>query len=137
QYGMFRPQSFQCLQAATDKDGKVTGWSHCVVGDGGVLLQTGIRIPYYQVPNQFIEARGTSHGVRLKHWRAVGHVFNVFAIESFVDQMAADANMDPIAFRLERMAPTPRARPVLEKVAQMSDWTPPRPAGRSLGASTP
>src|SRR5207247_4174798 len=84
QYGMFRPQSFQCLQAATDKDGKVTGWSHCVVGDGGVLLQTGIRIPYYQVPNQFIEARGTSHGVRLKHWRAVGHVFNVFAIESFV-----------------------------------------------------
>jgi isoquinoline 1-oxidoreductase beta subunit len=135
QYGMFRPQSFQCLQAATDKDGKVTGWSHCVVGDGGVLLQTGIRIPYYQVPNQFIEARGTSHGVRLKHWRAVGHVFNVFAIESFVDQMALDAKMDPIAFRMERMAATPRARAVFEKVAQMSDWKAPRPEGRALGVS--
>jgi isoquinoline 1-oxidoreductase beta subunit len=135
QYGMFRPQSFQCLQAATDKDGRVTGWSHCVVGDGGVLLQTGIRIPYYQVPNQFIEARGTSHGVRLKHWRAVGHVFNVFAIESFVDQMALDAKMDPIAFRMERMAATPRARAVFEKVAQMSDWKAPRPEGRALGVS--
>src|ERR671934_76004 len=45
QYGMFRPQSFQCLQAATDKDGRVNGWSHCVVGHGGVLLQTGIRLP--------------------------------------------------------------------------------------------
>jgi isoquinoline 1-oxidoreductase beta subunit len=135
QYGMFRPQSFQCLQAAQDKEGKVTGWTHCVVGDGGVLLQTGIRIPYYQVPNQFIEVRGTPHGVRVKHWRAVGHVFNVFAIESFVDQMALDADMDPIAFRMERMAATPRARAVFEKVAQMSDWKAPRPQGRALGVS--
>jgi isoquinoline 1-oxidoreductase beta subunit len=135
QYGMFRPQSFQCLEAATDKDGKVTGWSHCVVGDGGVLLTTGVRIPYYQVPNQFIEMRGTSHGVRLKHWRAVGHVFNQFAIESFVDQMALDANVDPIAFRNERMAAIPRVRAVLEKVAQMSDWKAPRPEGRALGLS--
>src|SRR6185503_14768946 len=135
QHGMFRPQSFQCLQAAQDRDGKVTGWSHCVVGDGGVLLQTGIRPHYYQIPNQFIEARGTPHGVRLKHWRAVGHVFNVFAIESFVDQMAADAGMDPIAFRLEKLNPTRKARAVFEKVAQMSDWKSSRPAGRALGVS--
>ena len=135
QHGMFRPQSFQCLEAAQDKDGKVTGWSHCVVGDGGVLLQTGIRPHYYQIPNQHIESRGTPHGVRLKHWRAVGHVFNVFAIESFVDQMAADAGMDPIRFRLERMSPTPKARAVFEKVAAMSDWTAPRPQGRALGVS--
>ena len=135
QYGMYRPQSFQCLQAAQDKDGKVTGWSHCVVGDGGVLLYTGIRPVYYQIPNQFIEARGTPHGVRLKHWRAVGHVFNVFAIESFVDQMAAEAGMDPIQFRFEKLNPTPRARAVFEKVAQMSDWKAPRPQGRALGVS--
>jgi isoquinoline 1-oxidoreductase beta subunit len=135
QYGMFRPQAFQCLQAAVDANGKVNGWTHCVVGDGGVLLQTGIRPHYYQVPNQFIEARGTPHGIRLKHWRAVGHVFNVFAIESFVDQMAADANMDPIEFRLQKMNATPRARAVFEKVAQMSDWKAPRPDGRALGVS--
>jgi isoquinoline 1-oxidoreductase beta subunit len=134
-HGMFRPQSFQCLQAALGADGKVTGWSHCVVGEGGVLLQTGIRIPYYEVPNQHIEARGVSHGIRLKHWRAVGHVFNVYAIESFIDEMAAAERMDPIAFRLERMNITPRARALFEKVAQMSDWKAPRPAGRALGVS--
>ena len=134
-YGMFRPQSFQCLQAALDKDGKVSGWTHCVVGDGGALLQTGIRIPYYQVPNQHIESRGVSHGIRLKHWRAVGHVFNVYAIESFVDEMAAAENIDPIAFRLERMNISPRARACFEKVAQMSDWKAPRPQGRALGVS--
>jgi len=87
-HGMFRPQSFQCLEAAQDETGKVVGWKHCVVGDGGVLLQTGIQIGYYDVPNQNIERRGVSHGIRLKHWRAVGHVFNVFAIESMVDEMA-------------------------------------------------
>ena len=118
----------QPLQAALDKDGQVNGWTHCVVGDGGVLLQTGIRIHYYQVPNQHIESRGVSHGMRLKHWRAVGHVFNVYAIESFIDEMAAAEGMDPIDFRLQRMSITPRARALFEKVAQMSDWKAPRQA---------
>jgi isoquinoline 1-oxidoreductase beta subunit len=134
-HGMFRPQSFQCLEAAQDKDGKVNGWRHCVVGEGGVLLQTGIRIPYYEVPNQHIESRGVSHGIRLKHWRGVGHVFNVFAIESFVDEMAVAANMDPVDFRIQKMAMTPRARACFEKVVQMSDWKAPRPEGRALGIS--
>src|SRR5215471_4837860 len=133
--GMFRPQSFQCLEAATDASGKVTGWKHCVVGDGEFLLITGIKIPYYGVPNQWIERRGVSHGIKLKHWRAVGHVFNTFAIESFVDQMAVDQGVDPIAFRLERMGATPKARKVFETLAQMSDYQAKRPEGRALGIS--
>jgi isoquinoline 1-oxidoreductase subunit beta len=135
QYGMFRPQAFQCLEAALDKDGRVNGWTHCVVGDGGVLLQTGIRIPYYGVPNQYIESRGVSHGIRLKHWRGVGHVFNVFAIESFVDEMAVAEGMDPVDFRIQRMQMGPRGKAVFEKVVQMSGWKAPRPQGRALGIS--
>lgn len=134
-YGMFRPQSFQCLEAAQDATGKVTGWRHCVVGDGGFLLQTGIRIPYYGVPNQHIEARGVDHGIRVKHWRAVGHVFNVFAIEGMVNRMAADRGIDPIEFRLQHMAATPKARKCFETVARMCDWKAPRPEGRMLGIS--
>ncbi len=134
-HGMFRPQSFQCLEAALDAAGKVVGWRHCVVGDGRNLLYTGIKIPYYQVPNQHIEARGVSHGVRLKHWRAVGHVFNVFAIESFVDEMAADLGIDPVEFRIERMSIAPRALKVFETAARMADWKAKRPEGRALGIS--
>ncbi|AMN39837.1 xanthine dehydrogenase family protein molybdopterin-binding subunit [Rhodoplanes sp. Z2-YC6860] len=133
--GMFRPQSFQCLEAATDASGTVTGWKHCVVGEGQFLLITGIKIPYYGVPNQQIEMRGVSHGIRLKHWRSVGHVFNTFAIESTVDQMAADAGMDPIEFRFQKMAIIPKARKCFETVAQMCDWKAPRPAGHALGVS--
>ncbi|MDH4189307.1 MAG: molybdopterin-dependent oxidoreductase [Betaproteobacteria bacterium] len=134
-HGMFRPQSFQCLEAAQDASGKVVGWRHCVVGDGGVLLHTGIKIPYYGVPNQHLELRGVSHGIRVKHWRAVGHVFNVFAIESFVDQMATAQGMDPVEFRFRHMSISPRARVLFEKVVQMSDWKAPRPEGRALGIS--
>jgi isoquinoline 1-oxidoreductase subunit beta len=133
--GMFRPQSFQCLEAATDASGKVTGWKHCVVGDGEALLITGIKIPYYGIPNQSIERRGVSHGIKIKHWRAVGHVFNTFAIESFVDQMAAEQGMDPIAFRFERMAAAPKARKVFEALAQMVDYRVQRPHGRAIGIS--
>ena len=135
--GRFRPQAFQCLEAATDATGKVTGWKHCVVGDDGgfSLLTGGMKIPYYGVPNQNLELRDISHGVQIKHWRAVAHVFNVFAIESFIDQMAVDAKMDPIKFRFERMAATPKARKCFETVAKMCDWTAPRPDGRALGVS--
>ena len=133
--GMFRPQSFQCLEAATDASGKVTGWKHCVVGDGEFLLVTGIKIPYYGVPNQAIERRGVSHGIKLKHWRAVGHVFNTFAIESFVDHIAADQGVDPIAFRFERMAASPKARKVFETLAEMSDYKAKRAEGRAIGIS--
>lgn len=134
-HGMFRPQSFQCLEAAADANGKITGWKHCVVGDGGVLLQTGIKPLYYDIPNQHIERRGVSHGIRLKHWRAVGHVFNTFAIESLVDQMATDAGMDPFEFRYQRMSIIPKARKCFETVAQMCDWSARRPDGRALGVS--
>jgi len=113
----------------------VSGWSHCVVGDGGGLLATGIRPHYYGVPNQHIESRGVPHGVRLKHWRAVGHVFNVFAIESFVDEMAAAQGLDPVEFRFQKMNLSERGRAVFQKAVEMSDWKAPRPEGRALGIS--
>ncbi len=134
-YGMFRPQALLCMEAALDKSGKVVGWRQCVVGDGKRLLQSGIKIPYYGIPNQHIEHRGVSHNIRLKHWRAVAHPFNLFAHEGFIDEMAAAEGMDPLEFRRQRMSMTDKARAVFDKVAQMSDWTAKRPSGRALGLS--
>ena len=75
QYGQFRPMCLQRLSAGVDANGTITAWNHCVVGDGGGLLSSGIQIPFYDIPNQTIERCGVSHGMRLKHWRAVGHGF--------------------------------------------------------------
>ena len=135
-YGMFRPQALQCLEAAIDETGQVAGWRHCVIGDGGRLLYSGIKLDeYYAIPHQRIEQRGTSHGIRLKHWRAVAHPFNVFAIEGLVDEMAAKEGLDPLSFRRERMPLTSKARRVFDTVERMCDWNTPRPEGRALGLS--
>lgn len=135
-YGMFRPQNLQCVEAALDGNGKVTGWRQCVVGDGKGLLYSGINVEkYYEVPNRQIETRGTSHGIRLKHWRAVAHPFNLFAIESFVDELAAETGMDPFTFRQERLGLTPKAATVFAAVRKLSDWHAPRPDDRALGLS--
>jgi isoquinoline 1-oxidoreductase beta subunit len=133
---MFRPQTYQCLEAALDKDGKVAGWRHCVVGDGGSLTYSGIKLEsYYGIPNQDILQRGPSHGIRLKHWRAVAHPFNLFAIEGLVDEMAAKEGQDPFAFRRERLAMPEKAQRVFDMVEKMSDWKAKRPEGRALGLS--
>jgi CO/xanthine dehydrogenase Mo-binding subunit len=59
--------------------------------------------------------------VRTSSLRGLGATLNVFAIESFVDDLAAEAGDDPVAYRLSILA-DPRARTVVEWVAQMSRW---------------
>jgi isoquinoline 1-oxidoreductase beta subunit len=135
-YGMFRPIAFQRLEAAIDSSGKVVGWLHSVVGDDAHfgLVSGGMRIaPYYALPNQQLELRNVDHGIRIKHWRAVAHNFNMFAIESMVDQIAVDQSVDPVAFRLTRMSITPKARRCIEAVVKMADWSAKRPESRALG----
>ena len=132
-YGAFRPMALQCLKAGVDKVGSIVSWEHCIVGDGKNLLTSGIKIPFYGVPNQLIELRGQSSGVRLKHWRAVGHGFNKFAIESMVDLVAADLKIDPVELRRRLTQHSPRARTVIETAARMAGWGKPRPEGRALG----
>ncbi|MFQ5982364.1 MAG: molybdopterin cofactor-binding domain-containing protein, partial [Woeseiaceae bacterium] len=135
-FAMLRPQNLQCLEAAVDAGGNVVGWRHCVIGDGDRLLYSGINIEdYYGIPNRLIEQRGTSHGIRLKHWRAVAHPFNLFAIESLVDEIAADRGLDPLEFRRKHLGMTPKAAAVFDAVEKLSDWHTPRPDGRALGLS--
>jgi isoquinoline 1-oxidoreductase beta subunit len=135
--GMFRPQNYQALEAALDKSGNVVGWRHSIVGDGGAqLLATGIKInEYYKIEHQDISLRGVSNGIKTKHWRAVGNPFNQYAIESFIDEIAADQKIDPIEFRMTRMSASDRTKKVFQAAAKMADWTAPRPQGRALGAA--
>ena len=43
-FAMFRPQTLQCVEAALDREGKLAGWRHCVIGDGGRLTYSGIKL---------------------------------------------------------------------------------------------
>ncbi len=133
QYGMFRPMNLQRLTAGVDENGDIVAWRHCVVGDGGGLLTSGIEIPFYDIPNQSIDRCSVDTGVRLHYWRSVGHGFNKFAIESFIDEVAADQSVDPYEFRRRLMHNAPRALNVLDMVAEMADWGGSVPEGRARG----
>jgi CO/xanthine dehydrogenase Mo-binding subunit len=79
-------------------------------------------VPLYDFPNQ----RVVNHyvrdmPVRTSALRSLGAFANVFAIESFMDELARAAAVDPVAFRLRHLR-DPRARAVLEAVARRTDW---------------
>ncbi len=134
-YGAFRPMSLQRLTAGVDADGNIAAWTHTVVGDGRGLLASGISIQYYDIPNQRIEMRNASHGVRTKHWRAVGHGPNKFAIEAFIDDVARGESIDPVELRRTLLRGTPGAVAVLDEVAKMSGWGGDPPSGRARGVA--
>jgi CO/xanthine dehydrogenase Mo-binding subunit len=75
--------------------------------------------------------------LRPSNIRAPGKVANCFAVESFVDELAARANIDPLAFRLRDLA-NPRGAEVLRRMAQLSGWQArPSPAPASRGNVAP
>ncbi len=75
--------------------------------------------------------------LRPSNIRAPGKVANCFAVESFVDELAAKAQMDPLRFRLRDLA-DPRGREVLERTARLMRWVDrpsPQPPGSARLAS--
>jgi CO/xanthine dehydrogenase Mo-binding subunit len=94
------------------------------------------RVPCYEIPAWDIAKHHvTTMPVRTSALRALGAFANVFAIESFMDELAAAAAADPVFFRLRHLR-DPRARAVIEKVAARADWNGWRRregAGRGIG----
>jgi isoquinoline 1-oxidoreductase beta subunit len=146
--GRFRPLSAHYLRAGFDATGKLVAWQHRLAGDrvtpffdpvryeaGGRrdgILMNGGDLPGYDVPHQLVEQLYQDTGVRTAPLRAIGFTANKFATETFVDEIAVKRGIDPVAFRLELLKSTPRARKVVETVARMADWGRKRD-GRGLG----
>jgi isoquinoline 1-oxidoreductase subunit beta len=87
----------------------------------------------YDIPNQSGRAVIHDTGLRVGYWRSVSHALNVFANESFVDEMAFAAGKDPVAYRRSLLAKEPRYMAVLNKVVAESGWGNPTVGGRSRG----
>jgi hypothetical protein len=72
-------------------------------------------------------------GVPIGWWRSIGHSQNAFFVESFIDELAHAAGVDPLAFRREHLQDNPRGLAVLEKVAEMASWGQPTVPGAAHG----
>jgi CO/xanthine dehydrogenase Mo-binding subunit len=91
----------------------------------------GYAFPAYEVVNHLL----TTMPLRTSALRSLGAHLNVFAVESFMDELAAEAGRDPVEFRLAHLS-DPRARAVLEHVVRQSDWeswTPADAVGHGVG----
>ncbi len=89
----------------------------------------------YALAHRRITHRATASGVPVGFWRAVGHSHNAFFAEAFVDELAAEAGQDPVAFRLSLLAHLPRHAAVLKLAADQAGWGRPMAPGRAQGVA--
>ena len=90
-------------------------------------------IPLYDFPSWRIEShRLLTMPVRTSALRTLGGQGNIFAIESFLDELAAERGEDPVAFRLRHLRDS-RAQDVIRAAAKRANWKPARQAGIGYG----
>src|SRR5881396_3098940 len=144
-----RPLTVQRLEAGLDEQGNLVSFHHRIVGEsiyrrfappafqasGGkdLPLCEGAYEPTYAYPNFALEQLLEERGVDVAVWRAVGGGYTKFAIETFIEEVAAAAGKDPVDFRMRLLAKDPRGQAVMREVMAMADWSRPCPAGRALG----
>ena len=140
-HDVYRPVYYDQL-TATLKDGRINGWHHRITGSSIVArwlppaftgnhdidfdaVDSAIDIPY-DIANLRIEyVRDEPPAVPTGFWRGVGPNNNVFAIESFIDELALKAGKDPVAFRVAMLDKTPRLKASVQLVAEKSGWNKP------------
>ena len=145
---MYRPAYRNVMSASLSQDGKINGWMHRVAG-GSVSVRTsgkplkdgldrgsvdGALDNVYGVSNYRVEyIQAEPRAVNLGYWRGVAPNNTIFAIESLMDELAAKAGKDPMAFRLDHLNKTPRLKAALKMAADKAGWGSPLPARHGRG----
>lgn len=146
--GRYRPAYVHSFKAGLDKDGRLIAWHNHIVGQSIVagtpfegLIKDGIdgtsvegasNIPY-GIENINVGLTTTDVKVPVLWWRAVGSTHTAYAVESFLDEVIAEAGADPYSYRMELLRDHPRHAAVLKLAADMAGWSTPAPTGRFRG----
>lgn len=98
------------------------------------LIAEGTYDQPYGIPNYRATGYRTPALLPISSWRSVGNSYNGFFMESFIDELAAQAGTDPMTLRLSLVNHEP-SRQVLSAVAAMSGWDTPLEKGRGRGVA--
>jgi nicotinate dehydrogenase subunit B len=100
----------------------------------GAMGSTRNAVPGYRIPDlEVVRHRLLTMPIRTSSLRSLGAFLNVFAIESFLDELAGCAGADPVEFRLAHLT-DPRAAAVIEAAADLAGWAGrPRAEGTGYG----
>lgn len=128
----YRPANYTVLKACLDEEGLPSAWFQRTVGPA--LSLDGIDLPY-AIPNTRLERVECDPGIPTGAWRSVGASQNAFVVEGFIDELAAEAGIDPLDYRRRLLRRQPRNLGVLDMVAERIGWTEPPPDGRHRGVA--
>jgi isoquinoline 1-oxidoreductase beta subunit len=150
QHDMYRPTFLDRLTAGLDAAGRPVAWDHRFAGSSVIArwlppafsngldpdTTDGAINLLYDLPNVHVEyCRVEPQGVPTAFWRSVGPSHNVFVTESFIDELAAAAGRDPVAYRSALLEKAPRAKAVLRLAAEKAGWGTSLPEGVGRGVS--
>ncbi len=87
----------------------------------------------YEMKNAYVGFGQVDLPIEVGYWRSVGSSQNAFFTECFMDECAHSVGQDPYQFRKSKLKGHPRFTAVLDKVAEMSNWSTPLPEGKYRG----
>jgi isoquinoline 1-oxidoreductase beta subunit len=150
QHDMYRPYWLDRISAGLDNTGKPVAWNHRYAGSSVIArwlppaFKNGLDLDStegaidlaYALPNMHVEyLRVEPPGILTAFWRSVGPSHNVFVTESFMDELAAAAEQDAVAYRRALLDRSPRAKAVLDLAAAKAGWGQPLPPRAGRGVS--
>jgi isoquinoline 1-oxidoreductase subunit beta len=148
--GFYRPMSYHRIAAGLDARKRISAWRHTIVCQSIMagtsfagMIKNGIDPTSvegaadtpYAFPHLLVDLHSPKLPVPVQWWRSVGHSFNAFVVESFLDEAAHAAGQDPVALRRMLLAGQPRYLGVLDLAVRKAGWGTPLPPEHSRGVA--
>lgn len=153
QGGYYRPMFVHRVEIGIGQDGMPVAWRHVIVGQSLVagtpfapmMIKNGVDATAvegaadapYNIANFQVTAHHPTPNVPVLWWRSVGHTHTAFVMETLMDELAARANADPIAYRRKLLKPdAAKARRALDLMDEKSaSWRNSLPKGHAFGVA--
>ena len=150
---MYRPAAMSRFKAVVEENGDINAWDNMMALQsvtnnaitrwmGSMMapspakdimtIEGAAHLPY-NIKNKRVAFGNVELPIKVGFWRSVGSSQNAYFTESFMDECAHAAGQDPYLFRKSKLKGHPRFEAVLDKLAEISNWTSPAEPNRFKG----